>query len=62
MQGKKAPMTGARGLPRPYVPGKSMPYEMSKPGQGPGESPTPPGIARALRSLFRHMPLPRSRS
>lgn len=62
MQGPKAPKTGATSpLPRPYVPGKSMPYERMKPGQGPGESDVPSGARNLVRNLTNRIKLPRAR-
>jgi hypothetical protein len=62
MQGKKAPKTGATSpLPSPYVPGKSMPYERSKPGQGPGESDVPAEARRIVRNCTKRIKLPRAR-
>jgi hypothetical protein len=59
MQGPKAPKTGATSpLPRPHRPDKWLPYEMSKPGQGPGESEVPTGTRRMVRNLTRRIVLP----
>lgn len=61
MQGKKAPKTNARGLPRPYLPGKSLPYELNKAGQGPGESDVPAEARRIVRNCCNRVPLRRKR-
>ena len=59
---KKAPKTGATSpLPRPYVPGKSMPYEKMKPGQGPGESDVPASARNIVRNCCKRIKLPRGR-
>ncbi len=39
--------------PRYNDPNKRLPYELSKPGQGPGETPTPAGARNMVKNLFK---------
>lgn len=56
-----SPKTGAtRPLPVPHKP-RGYTGEMSKPGQGPGGTPTPPGVQAFVRGLTRQVKLPRGR-
>ena len=62
MRGKRAPKSKARQVaPRPYDPNKDLPYSLSKPGQGPGETPTPRGARRTVRAQTRRKKLPKGR-
>jgi hypothetical protein len=62
MQGKKAPRTGASNpLPRPHNPGKGLPYELMKAGQGPGESDVPASARRIVRNCTARVKLPRAK-
>jgi len=56
----KAPKTGAGGLPRPHQ-ARQTTKEIMKAGQGPGETPMPPGVGKYVRGLTRQIKLPRKR-
>lgn len=61
MMGPKAPKSKARQVaPRPHDPNKRLPYSLSKPGQGPGETPTPPAARRIVQGCTRRIKLPGS--
>ncbi len=60
MEGPKPGKTGARRTaPRPTNPNKRLPYELMKPGQGPGESDVPAEARRIVRNCTNRVKLPR---
>lgn len=62
MRGPKAPQSKARAVaPRAFDPNKHLPYSLSKPGQGPGETPTPGGARRTVQAQTRRRRLPKGR-
>lgn len=62
MRGPRAPNTPARNVaPRAFDRNKHLPYELVKGGQGPGETPTPPGVRRVVQAQTRRIRLPKGR-
>ncbi len=62
MEGPKPGPTGARKTtPRPTKANKKLPYSLDKPGQGPGETPTPAGVRNFIRNCCNRVKLPRAR-
>ncbi len=60
MEGPKPKKTGGRQTaPRPTNASKRLPYELTKPGQGPGETPVPGNVRGMVKGMFKQKRLPK---